>query len=254
MGIAAAVLCGCAEASGGRAPAARLQTLVVRGQPQALHIYGPPGGDPVVLSSGDGGWIHLAPHIAETLAARGSFVVGFDVKSYLTQFTASQSGLGPDDVARDYGVLLDFAAAGSKKRPVLVGVSEGAGLSVLAATDPCVRSAAAGVIGVGLPALTELGWRWRDALIYLTHGVPDEPTFSTASVIGEVAPLPVASIESSHDEFVSGDDAALIFERTAEPKRRWTLAAADHRFSDNLGELDTALSDAVGWVREQGTH
>jgi type IV secretory pathway VirJ component len=28
------------------------------------------------VSSGDGGWIHLAPHVAEVLAAKGFFVVG----------------------------------------------------------------------------------------------------------------------------------------------------------------------------------
>ncbi len=31
----------------------------------------------------------------------------------------------------------------------------------------------AGVIGIGLPDRNELGWRWKDSLIYLTHGVPE---------------------------------------------------------------------------------
>ena len=52
-------------------------------------------GAPVIVSSGDGGWIHLGPHVAEILAARGYFVVGFDVKAYLESFTA-----GHDDAAR----------------------------------------------------------------------------------------------------------------------------------------------------------
>jgi hypothetical protein len=49
--------------------------LTIRGQPQLLHIYGQRGGDPVVVTSGDGGWIHLGVHVAEALAARGYFVV-----------------------------------------------------------------------------------------------------------------------------------------------------------------------------------
>ena len=88
-------------------------------------------------------------------------------------------------------MLADFAAAGSRARPILVGVSEGAGLSVLAATDPATRTAIGGVIGLGLPDINELGWRWKDSLIYITHGTPNEPTFSTASVIGRMSPSPL---------------------------------------------------------------
>jgi hypothetical protein len=93
------------------------QSLSIRGHVQWLHLYGARGGQPMIVSSGDGGWIHLGPHVAETLAA------------------------------------------GGRAQPILVGVSEGAGLSVLAATDPATRSAIGGVIGLGLPDINELGWR-----------------------------------------------------------------------------------------------
>jgi hypothetical protein len=58
-------------------------TVTIRGHTQTLRIYGTRGGSPVIVSNGDGGWIHLAPHVAEMLAARGFFVVGFDVRTYL---------------------------------------------------------------------------------------------------------------------------------------------------------------------------
>src|SRR4030095_16065932 len=64
------------------------RTLTIRGRPQTLHLYGPPDGDPIIVSSGDGGWIHLGPHVAEFLAAKGYFVVGFDVRGDLSRFTA----------------------------------------------------------------------------------------------------------------------------------------------------------------------
>ena len=124
----------------------------------------------------------------------------------------------------DYRVLLDFAAAAARRSPILIGVSEGAGLSVLAAADSRIHAAAAGVVGVGLPAINELGWRWRDSLIYLTHGVPNEPTFSTAPVIGKVAPLPLAAIHSTHDEFVSSDEARQLLAQRGGPE-----AAVDGR-------------------------
>src|SRR5690348_3202472 len=32
--------------------------LMIRGREQVLHVYGPRTGAPVIVSSGDGGWIH----------------------------------------------------------------------------------------------------------------------------------------------------------------------------------------------------
>ena len=51
-------------------PARVTETVTIRGQAQELRICGLPGGDPIVVSSGDGGWTRLSPHIAEVLAAR----------------------------------------------------------------------------------------------------------------------------------------------------------------------------------------
>lgn len=226
------------------------ETITLRGRAQTLHLYGPRGGAPVVISSGDGGWIHLAPHAAEVLAAQGFFVVGFDVKAYLEAFTSGSVTLRPEDEPGDYRSLADFAARGTPRKPVLIGVSEGAGLSVLAATDPRTRQAIAGVIGLGLPDLNELGWRWKDAVIYITHGIPKEPSFSVADVVRRIAPTPLAAIHSSHDEFVPLSEVQHIFAAAGDPKKLWTVDASDHRFSNNLAELDRRLLEAVAWVTQ----
>lgn len=232
----------------GAAPPQATQTLSIRGHAQSLCLYGTRGGTPVVVSSGDGGWIHLGPHVAEVLAAHGYFVVGFDVKAYLSSFTSGTRVLHPEDEPGDYSLLADFAARGARQRPVLVGVSEGAGLSVLAATDPHTKAAIAGVVGLGLPDINELGWRWRDAIIYLTHGVPDEPTFSTAALVARMAPLPLAAIHSTRDEFVPLGQVQRILLAASDPKKLWVVKASDHRFSDNLSEFDRALLEALAWV------
>lgn len=227
------------------------QTLSIRGQAQSLHIYGTRGGTPVIVSSGDGGWIHLGPHVAEVLAAKGYFVVGFDVKAYLNSFTSGRSTLRPQEEPGDYKVLADFAAQGSRQRPILVGVSEGAGLSVLAATDPVTRSAIRGVVGLGLPDINELGWRWKDAVIYVTHWIPNEPTFSTATIISQVAPAPLAAIHSTHDEFVPLSEVQRVLSLSREPKKLWVVDASDHRFSNNLTEFDRRLIEALTWIGQQ---
>jgi fermentation-respiration switch protein FrsA (DUF1100 family) len=229
-------------------------TITIRGHAQSLHLYGPRGGAPVIVSSGDGGWMHLGPHVAEVLAAKGFFVVGFDARAYLESFTSGKTTLGTGDEPGDYKVLADYAAArGGSRRPILIGVSEGAGLSVLAATDPRTKEAIAGVIGLGLPNLNELGWRWKDSVIYLTHGVPNEPTFSAASIIARVSPVPMAAIHSTRDEFVPVKEVQSILDAAKEPKRLWIVKASDHRFSDNLAEFDQRLLEAIAWIRANGT-
>lgn len=226
-------------------------TLVIRGKAQTLRTLGSRGRQVMIVSSSDGGWVRLAPAIARLLAAKNFFVVGFDSKAYLSGFTEKNSTLTAADIPGDYARLVEFAAAGSPAPPILVGVSEGAGLSVLAATRDDVKQRVGGVIVVGLPDKTELGWRWRDSIIYLTHGVPNEPTFSTASVVDRVAPVPLAVLHSTNDPFVPLEEIKTILARAAEPKRLWTIASSDHRFGDNEAEFNARLLEAVAWVNSQ---
>jgi fermentation-respiration switch protein FrsA (DUF1100 family) len=232
-------------------PAAVHSTAIIllRGHAQTLHLYGNRGGSPVIVSSGDAGWFHLGPHVADVLAEHGYFVVGLDVKAYLESFTTGTSTLRQEDEPDDFKVLADFAAQGAKAKPILIGVSEGAGLSVLAAADAHVKPVIAGVIGLGLPDLNELGWRWKDAVIWITHGLPREPTFSTAAIVERVSPVPLAAIHATQDEYVPLAEVQKLIAAAKEPKRLWIVQASDHRFSDNLAEFDKRLLEAIAWIR-----
>jgi fermentation-respiration switch protein FrsA (DUF1100 family) len=235
------------------AAAQATDTITLRGRPQKLYLYGRRGtGDPVIVTSGDGGWIHLGPQVAQLLASRGYFVVGFDARAYLESFTQGDQTLRTEDEPTDYHVLADYAARGATVKPLLVGVSEGAGLSLLAATDPATKAAVRGVIGVGLPDQIELGWRWRDAMIYLTHGTPSEPMFSATEVAGRVPPLPLAAIHSTRDEYVPLTEVQKVLAAAREPKRLWIVNASDHRFSDNPSEFAARLLEAIDWIDAQG--
>ena len=240
----------CQPAFSGGAVARSTARIDIRGRQQTLQVYGTPAPNIAIVSSGDGGWIHLAPHVAATLAARGWYVVGFDAKAYLSSFTGSQGPLSERDVQQDYAQLIDFVTPRDRDRPVLIGVSEGAGLSVLAATHDVVKRRIQGVLGLGLPDISELGWRWRDMLIYVTHTAPNEPTFSAAQIIARLAPLPLASIHSTHDEFVGIAEINRLMTRASEPKKLWMIEAADHRFSNNEQELDRRLFEALTWINQ----
>jgi alpha-beta hydrolase superfamily lysophospholipase len=222
--------------------------FAVRGRPLDLHLYGSRGGTPVVLVSGDGGWMHLAPETAPILAGRGYFVVGLSAKQYLSAFTSGQATLSPADVQRDFKSLVDYAARGSARRPILLGISEGAGLAVLAAADPAVKDAVGGVVGLGISDQNELGWRFRDSIIYLTHKAPKEPTFSVLEVVDRLAPLPLALIHSTHDEYAPQEEARRVFEKAQAPKRIWVIDAQNHRFSGKWDEYSQRLLEALDWV------
>jgi pimeloyl-ACP methyl ester carboxylesterase len=226
-------------------------SLSLRGKTLELRSYGERGHPPVLLASGDGGWVHLAPVSAPILAANGYFVVGLDTKQYLEAFTTDHGTLTPADVSRDFRALVDYVARGASAKPVLVGVSEGAGLAVLAATDPGVKQAVLGVVGLGLPDQNELGWRLRDSLIYLTHKLPAEPSFSVGDVVDRLAPLPLAQLQSRHDEYVPLDEARRLHERAGDPKRVWVIDAENHRFSGKAEEFARLLLEAVEWVTLQ---
>jgi hypothetical protein len=73
--------------------------FALRGRPQQLHLYGPSGGNPIILSSGDLGWAGLVVHVADFLAARGYFIIGFNSRAYLASFTTKDSTLGPRRVS-----------------------------------------------------------------------------------------------------------------------------------------------------------
>ena len=250
-GVVAVGLLALAGADPSDAATARTEKLTLRGQEQTLHVYGTPGGKVAIVTSGDGGWVSLGPDVADHLADAGYYVVGVDAKAYLSSFTRGDRTLSTSDVPRDYADFADYAAKSGKGRPVLLGVSEGAGLSVLAATDPALQAKIAGVVAMGLPDRNELGWRFRDSMIYVTKKVPNEPLFSARDYVGRVAPVPFALFRSSHDEFVPQPESEALWAQAMEPRRLWAIDAADHRFSDRLPELQHGLTEALEWIARQ---
>jgi fermentation-respiration switch protein FrsA (DUF1100 family) len=65
-----------------------------------------------------------------------------------------------------------------------------------------------------------------------------------------MAPIPLAAIHSTRDEYVPVPEVEQVLERARQPKRLWIVNAADHRFSDNLAEFDRTLLEAITWIAE----
>jgi hypothetical protein len=97
-----------AMAAGASSPAT--ETLAIRGRQQSARVYGKRGAPVAIVASGDGGWVHLGPAVAEFLSSNGYFVVGFDSKAYLSSFTEGDKTLSTTDVPGDFAVLVDYAS------------------------------------------------------------------------------------------------------------------------------------------------
>ena len=249
-------------ASADASPTQRLD-FPLRGKTLTLTIYRPEGPAPrsgqggpkgtIVMGSGDVGWVGLGPAMADELSAQGYIVVGVNVRQYLSMFSEGKSHLGVQEVPQDYRALSELLKReGLLQKPVVVsGVSEGAALAVLAASDVTNHRWIDGVITMGLPPTAELAWHWTDFAAWVTKRDADEPSFAPHEFIAAVAPVPLLMIQSTKDEYVSPSDYTRFLATARQPKKLVLIEASNHRFTDRRGELRTAYVSALDWIRSR---
>jgi alpha-beta hydrolase superfamily lysophospholipase len=202
------------------------------------------------MGSGDLGWVGLAVKMSDFLVQQNYVVVGFNVREYLSSFTAGSQHVSIADVRGDYRAMSELLARrGLLQRPVLLsGVSEGAALAVAAAGDPGNHPWIDGVVTMGLPATAELAWRWTDMTSLITRRDAGEPSFAPSGHLGAIAPIPLAMIQSATDEYSTDADRAALLNAAKPPKKMIMIGAANHRFTDKLPELRTELLGAIAWI------
>jgi alpha-beta hydrolase superfamily lysophospholipase len=236
------------------AQAADKVDVTVRGKTLTLTIYAArsqPRGT-IVMGSGDVGWVGLAASMAEDLSAQNYTVVGINVRQYLAAFTSGQNHLQTTDVPGDYRFLINTLKQSRRlDAPIIVsGVSEGAALAVLAASDPANHGWLDGVITMGLPPTAELAWRWTDLGSWITKHDADEPSFAAKDLIGAVSPLPLYMIQSTKDEYVPRVEWERLLASAREPKKQILIDASNHRFTDKRAELGTAYAAGLAWIAQ----
>ena len=230
--------------------------LAVRGQSQELYRVVATNNaaqqfrGKILFAPGDGGWRGFAITMAENMAASGYEVYALDTKHYLQSFTGTVP-LTPQDVMNDFREIVQSFGA-SKANPVtLVGWSEGAGLCLLAAVPVQNRALFNGLILIAATDTNLLGSRWSDSLATIAGKQPDEPSFSTAEYLPRAAPVPVAMIQSTGDQYVSVSTSKELFAAAREPKQFVLIEARNHRFDGKHDELFRALSTALAALRPQ---
>ena len=232
----------------------------LRGQHLTLTIYRPPPAHgpvegTVIMGSGDVGWVGLSVSMAEFLSDAGYVVVGVNSREYLGAFTTRSGGhLLPTEVQTDYAALAAFLRArGLLTGPVVVsGVSEGAGLAVLAAAAPVNHSWIQGVITMGLPAVNELAWRWSDFTSWITKRDSGEPSVAAREYLPSISPVPLYMIQSTRDEYVTERDYRALEAAARPPKKLALIDAANHRFTDKIQDLRAQYIAALAWIHSNG--
>jgi len=245
----------CLAFSHGLAASYSTATISLRGKAQSLAVYDPPAGSPkrpfqIIVSSGDLGWVGLSADISEHFRNLGYRTIGFNTRAYLSSFTGRSEHLDEPDIPGDYQAVVAWARSDQAfpSEVVLIGVSEGAGLTVLGMGQSNPVKGCRGVIGLGMPVKTSLGWHWTDFPMWITKKDPREPQAETRQYLPDLN-VPVVMIHSSRDEWDSIDRARDLFALCRGPKRFIAVDAVNHRFSDKIPEVMNHIEVSLQWFQ-----
>jgi hypothetical protein len=236
-------------------PSARTLTVNLRGKPQSIQVYDPVPGAPkrplqVLITSGDLGWLGISGDIPGYLQDQGYRVIGLNAQKYVSSFTGNDGAhLEETMIPSDYQIIVASASAGSSdpKGFVSIGVSEGAGLAVLAMGQAQASPLCHGIIALGLPMKTALGWRWTDFTSWISKKEPNEAEVDTKDYLGRLK-VPLVLVHSLHDEYDAIDNVRGIFALAPEPKRFHAVDASNHRFSNKTAEVLALVNQSLEWM------
>jgi hypothetical protein len=231
--------------------------LVLNRHRLSLHMH---GADPraagarplLVYATGDGGWSGKDLALYRALAASGDPIVGFDAHDYVRHLgTGLDATTTPGRLARDYQAII--ASAGEalhldrSARVILVGVSRGAGLSVVAAGAAALRPAVDGVLAIGLTKEEEYA-RWFRRISPFGERGPRSEMVELYDYLPQLGTMPVAVIQSTRDHYLPASAARALFGPDT-PNRRFTaIAARNHSFAGARTELYQAVRASLVWM------
>ena len=239
----------CAAATGCAAhgrPIVPNRQAAFNGHSLTLHFANAaaPGTLPLlVFATGDGGMHRKDLDMYRHLEAQGYPLVGFDARDYVKHLGATETTT-PERLAQDYRVIIaaarDALHLDPGRRIVLVGVSRGAGLSVVAAGE--LHDAVSGVV-----ALTreEEYVRWYRRLLGLPRR---EVMVDVEEYLPQLDDLPLAVVQSTHDKYLPAAEARVLL--GPDGPRRWlqVVEARNHSFGGARATLYAAVQRALQWI------
>lgn len=201
----------------------------------------------VVYATGDGGWRGKDRAVFTRLASWGYQVVGFSAPEYLEHLPGADGTATPAHVGADYASVVARAreafALDGAVRVVLVGVSRGADLAVVAAGQPRLRDQLEGVVVMGLTREEEYVHRRRS-----------RTALELYPYLSRIAGVPVALIQSTRDSYLPAREARALFGADTPLRAFHAIDARNHSFGGAREHLYDALRDSMAWIEEAGGH
>jgi len=220
--------------------------ITLNGVSLTLHLVRPVvttlGRPLLIYTTGDGGWRGKDLDLFRHLITFGYPTAGFSAPEYVKHLRGDQETTTPSLLARDFAAIIDSAKSElslpATTPVILVGVSRGAGLSVVAAGQPPLREALDGVVVMALTKEEEhVRWRRRRQ--------------STELEIYDYLPrldLPVAVIQSTRDNYLPADQARTLFGSDTDRRQFHAIDARNHSFAGARPLLYETLRSSIDWV------
>ena len=234
------------------------RTMTLYDQPLELHLARPaqlqPGMPLLFYATGDGGWRGKDMDTFHRMTRWGYPVAGFSAPSYLSHLGFVSGTTTPARLARDYQRLIEFAKQTlnlpASTRTVLVGVSRGAGLAVVAAGRPELNVELAGVLAVALTREEEYVRQYR---VHPGRTPSDMPTrelveFQTYEYLDRLRALPLVVIQSTGDNYLPAASARKLFGPDTELRRLVAVQSKSHSFDGARDALYAQMADALTWM------
>ena len=230
------------------------RSLTLNAHPLTLHFA---NGEitrkrPLLLyTTGDGGWVRKDLALYRQIVSWGYPTVGFSAPDYLRHLRGAEGTTTPRALGRDYAEIVAFAETNLHIQPgtpvVLIGVSRGAGLEVVAAGQPGVRDRLSGVVAVALTKEEEYV-RWFGRRLPLVRRPPTQVMVEVYDYLPLLGSLPLAVVQSTRDQFLPAAAAAQLFGAETPTRRFRAIDARNHSFGGARDQMYQACKEALMWI------
>ena len=199
----------------------------------------------LVYATGDGGWHRKDLDFYRHLVSWGYPVVGFDAHDYVTHL-GTEPTTTPGRVARDYLTIIsasrEVLALPREVPIVLVGVSRGADIAVVAAGTRLLRGELAGLVVAGLTKEEEYV-RWYRRIG--RHRSDTREMVQLYEYLERLGPLPITVIQSTRDNYLPAASARALFGPDGPHRHLIAVDARNHSFGGARDRLNAAFESAL---------
>jgi hypothetical protein len=217
----------------------------INGHALMLHVSpGMAGGrnELLLYATGDGGWRGKDRDVYTHLQSWGYATAGFSAPEYLKHLPGDDGTTTPARLASDFSEII-LAARTALGLPescpaILVGVSRGADLAVVAAGQPGLQPELRGVVAMGLTREEEYVHRRRWPNV----------AFDLYSYLPRLGDVPVSVIQSTRDNYLAADAARVLFGANTAVRKFDAIDARNHSFGGARQALYATLRSSLAWL------